>query len=108
MEGRKDAVCRIPLGDYGRGARPSAPGTTEQLVARFVYATSGLSCQAAAELAGVRQETLRKWQRSPPGWIKTSTATRLRAYLTGEQAGTAEEGFRRAFTRSLRSAPGVE
>lgn len=108
MAGRRDIVCRIPLGDYAGGALPASPGTTQQLVARFVSATSGMSCQVAAELAGVRQETLRKWRRHPPGWIKTATAARLRAYLTGEPTSSAEDGFRRAFTRALQGASVLE
>lgn len=108
MQGRRETACRIPLGDYAGGTRGATPGSAEQLVARFVSATAALPCRAAAELAGVRQETLRKWRRRRPGWIKTATAARLRAYLTGERAGTAEEGFRRAFTRTLRSAPVLE
>ena len=77
------------------------------LVAAFVGVTAGLSVEEAARLAGVRPETLRKWRRRPPRWLKAGTARRLAAHLAGEApaASPVEEGFRRAFHLRLRAAP---
>lgn len=100
MAGSRNTACRIPLVFVAGPAH--GHGATEQLVAEFVAATAALSCQVASELAGVRRETLQKWRRRPPNWIKTATANRLRAHLQGERFPTAEEGFRKAFSRTLR------
>lgn len=88
-------------------ARVPVTGSAADLVAAFVRATAGLSANAAAQLAAVRTETLRKWRRRVPRWLKADTARRLTAYLAGETPAPAprDEGFRRAFHRRLREAP---
>jgi hypothetical protein len=90
---------RAPMHDEANGAAA--------LVAAFVGATAGLSVEEAARVAGVRRETLRKWRRRPPRWIKAGTARRLAAHLAGEAPASSavEEGFRRAFHLRLRAAP---
>lgn len=104
---REQSVCRIPLGVMAGQAPPAAAeAETQRLVAAFVAATLALSCEAAAQLIGVRPETIRKWRRRTPRWIRASTATRVHACLTGERSSsTAEEGLRRAFSRTLRQGP---
>lgn len=99
----------IPLPAMMSGKAPmhgEANGATA-LVAAFVGATAAFSVQEAARLAGVRPETLRKWRRRPPRWLKAGTARRLAAHLAGEApaASTVEDGFRRAFHPRLRAAP---
>jgi hypothetical protein len=91
--------ARAPANETGEGAAA--------LVAAFVRATGALTAQAAAQLAAVRPETVRKWRRRPPQWIKAGTRRRLAAYLAGEPAASAvdEEGFRRAFHILLRESP---
>ncbi|HLM67073.1 MAG TPA: hypothetical protein VK358_06055 [Longimicrobium sp.] len=84
-----------------------ATGSAAELVADFVRATAALPAETAAQLASVRTETLRKWRRRVPRWLKADTARRLTAYLAGETPAPAprDEGFRRAFHRRLREAP---
>lgn len=88
------------------GCRPeAAPCRAGQLVARFLGVHEALSCAAAAELAGVRPETIRKWRRRLPRWLKASTARRLGACLSGAPAAAPEDGLQRAFRLRLRSIP---
>lgn len=77
------------------------------LVTAFVAATAELAADRAAQLAGVRPETLRKWRRRSPRWLKAHTARRIAAYLAGEPPADPprDEGFRRAFHLRLRAAP---
>ena len=77
------------------------------LVAAFVAATAGLTVDEAARLAGVRVETLRKWRRRPPRWLKADTARRVAAHLAGEPPAPsrADDGLRRAFHLRLRETP---
>lgn len=101
-----ESVCRIPLGVVGGPARPAAgEAPAERLVAAFIAATSAMPCAAAAQLIGVQPDTIRKWRRRTPRWIRAATATQVHACLTGERFSTAEEGLHRAFSRSLRHAP---
>ncbi len=88
-------------------ARDPGTGSTVELVRAFVAATAALPADAAAQLAAVRTETLRKWRRRVPRWLKADTARRLTAYLAGETPAPAprDEGFRRAFHQRLRVAP---
>ena len=92
------ATLRVP-GENGDGAA--------ELVAAFVRATAALTAEAAAQLAAVRPETIRKWRRRLPNWLKAGTRRRLAAHLAGEPPAPAtdEDGFRRAFHRTLRAAP---
>jgi hypothetical protein len=94
------AIARFP-------AQGPPTGSAAELVGAFVTATGGLPLEAAAELAAVRTETLRKWRRRAPRWLKADTARRLSAYLAGETPAPAprDEGFRRAFHQRLREAP---
>jgi hypothetical protein len=80
-----------------------------ELVRAFVAATAALPAEAAAQLAAVRTETLRKWRRRPSRWLKADTARRLTAYLAGEAPTSAshDAGFRRAFHQRRRAAPPV-
>jgi hypothetical protein len=82
-------------------------GCAAELVCAFVSATAELPPAVAAQLAAVRPETLRKWRRRIPRWLKADTARRLTAYLAGETPSAAplDEGFRRAFHERLRVAP---
>jgi hypothetical protein len=88
-------------------AAVAAESGVSELVGTFVRATAGLSAHAAAQLAGVRPETIRKWRRRLPHWIKAETRRRLVAHLAGEPPAppTDEEGFRRAFHLLLRPVP---
>lgn len=86
----------------------AAPGEgVSELVAAFVRATAGLKAEAAAQLAAVRPETIRKWRRRLPRWIKARTRRRLAAHLAGEPPAPAvdNDGFHRAFHLRLRTAP---
>ena len=98
-------VCRIPL--PAQAGRPPAGGDTDSvaLVAAFLDATEGVSCDQAAALAGVRPQTIRNWRRHLPRWLKARTARRLHAHLTGETPPPAEAGFRRVFGQMLRRGP---
>lgn len=92
---------------------PRAQASTEaceagRVVADFLRATDALSCEAAAELAGVRAETIRKWRRRLPRWLKDATSRRMTACLAGEPPPDREAGFNRSFRRVLRSARGAE
>lgn len=82
--------------------RDAAPGSAGELVAAFLLVTQVLSCESAAEVAGVLPETIRKWRRRLPRWLKARTARRLAAYLTGEQPATTGDPLQRAFRRTLR------
>ncbi|HEX6913249.1 MAG TPA: hypothetical protein VF142_22750 [Longimicrobium sp.] len=77
------------------------------LVAAFVAATAGLTVEEAARLAGVRVETMRKWRRRPPRWLRADTARRVAAHLAGEPTAPsrADDGLRRAFHLRLRETP---
>jgi hypothetical protein len=84
-----------------------ADGGAAALVAAFLARTAALPTAAAAELAGVRTETVRKWRRRLPRWLKAQTARRLAAYLAGEPPVELrpDEGLFRAFRGTLRAAP---
>lgn len=88
------------------GAQPGSEAG--RLVADFLSATGTLSCEATAELAGVRTETIRKWRRRLPRALKRATSRRMRAHLAGKPAPALDEGFQRLFRRVLRSVPGAE
>jgi hypothetical protein len=88
--------------------RGAAAGRAGQLVADFLGATESLSCEAAAELAGVRAETIRKWRRRLPRWLKEETSRRMAACLAAKPLPDRDESFRRSFRRVLRSVPGSE
>lgn len=94
------ALASLPAHDPGTGS-------AAELAAAFVSATAALPAVDAALLAAVRTETLRKWRRRVPRWLKADTARRITAYLAGETPAPAprEEGFRRAFHQRLRLAP---
>lgn len=83
-------------------------GPAGQLVADFLSATDALSCEAAAELAGVRTETIRRWRCRVPRALRAATSRRMRAHLAGKPLPPLDEGFRRLFRRVLRSVPGAE
>lgn len=83
-------------------------GPAGKLVANFLSATDALSCVATAELAGVRPETIRKWRRHLPHWLKRMTARRLTAHLAGTPLPAPDEGLQRMFRLVLRSACGPE
>lgn len=103
--GTSESTFSIPL----PAPRASAgEGQAGRLVADFLRATDGLSCEAAAELAGVRTETIRKWRRRLPRWLKGATARRMTAYLAGKPLPARDEEFKRMFRRVLRSVPGAE
>lgn len=98
---------RVPLPAWTLCRPEAAPGRAGQLVARFLGVNEALSCAAAAELAGVRPETIRKWRRRLPRWLKASTARRLSACLSSAlPAAPPEDGFQRAFRLRLRRTPG--
>ncbi|WP_420125430.1 hypothetical protein [Longimicrobium sp.] len=100
------APFRIPLpAPAGPPRAAGAPGATAPLVAAFLDATDGLTCDAAAALAGVRPGTIRNWRRRLPRWLKAGTAGRLRAHLTGEVPREPEAGFRKVFRNALRGTP---
>ena len=101
-----ETTFSIPLPPPPAQARVEAsqPG---QLVADFLSATSALSCEAAAELAGVRAETIRNWRRRPPRWLKVATSRRMAACIAGEPPPDADASFQRLFRRVLRSVPGA-
>lgn len=99
----------IPLPARRTDAQTHAEaGPTGRLVADFLRATDALSCGATAELAGVRPETIRKWRRRVPHWLKRMTSRRLTAYLAGTPLPAPDEGLQRMFRRVLRSASGPE
>jgi hypothetical protein len=103
------APFSVPLPPPPPRAQASAgAGEAGRLVADFLSATQALSCEAAAELAGVRTETIRKWRRRLPRWLKEATSRRMAACLAGEPPPDREAGFQRSFRRVLRSAPGAE
>lgn len=83
-------------------------GPAGGVVAEFLGATHGLSCQAAAELAGVRAETIQRWRRRLPRWVRVATSRRMTACLSGTPPPDPEEGLRRVFRRVLQSAPCAE
>jgi transposase-like protein len=97
------SVIPLPAGTVREGRTEGVPA----LVAAFLGATSGLPVEEAARLASVRPETIRKWRRRLPRWLKADTARRIAAHLAGEEPRPApiEEGFRRAFHLRLREAP---
>jgi hypothetical protein len=107
MSGVDARAGAIPLPALVRRAAGPDAGDAAELVSAFVSATAALTADAAAQLAAVRPETLRKWRRRAPRWLKADTARRLTAYLAGETPSPAplDEGFRRAFHTRLRVAP---
>lgn len=99
----------IPLPTTRAHSRTSSKaGEAGQLVAEFLAATDALSCEAAAELAGVRTETIRRWRCRLPRALKAATSRRMRAHLAGQSVPALDEGFHRLFRRVLRSVPGAE
>jgi hypothetical protein len=107
MSGVDARAAAVPLPALARRTLRPGAGDAAALVSAFVSATAALTADAAAQLAAVRPETLRKWRRRAPHWLKADTARRLSAYLAGETPSPAplEEGFRRAFHSRLRVAP---
>lgn len=100
------STCRIPLPAPAETPRAAgAASATGPLVAAFLDATAGFSCDAAAALAGVRPDTIRNWRRRLPRWLKAGTAGRLRAYLTGEVPQAPDVGFSKVFRRAMRATP---
>lgn len=98
---------RIPLPPRGAPSRTSTDvGRAGRVVADFLRATQALSCEATAELAGVRAETIRKWRRRLPRTLKGATARRMKDHVTGGRAPAPDDGFRRLFRQALRSGPG--
>lgn len=74
-----------------------------KIVAAFVEATRALPDEAAARLAGVRAETIRKWRRRPPRWIRARTTRCLEAHLAGEPPAPGPgQSLQRAFEPVLR------
>lgn len=103
-----DARATVPLPAMAAfPPRGFVAGSAAELASAFVSATAALPAEAAAQLAAVRPETLRKWRRRIPRWLKADTARRLTAFLAGEAPTPAprDEGFRRAFHLRLRPAP---
>ena len=82
-------------------------GAAGRLVADFLSATEALSCEATAELAGVRTETIRKWRRSLPRCLKQATSRRMTACLAGTPLPDPDARFHRLFRRVLRSESGA-
>lgn len=107
--GAPGTTFSIPLPPADRHAPASAEaGQAGRLVADFLGATSALSCEAAAALAGVRAETIRKWRRRLPRALKAATSRRMRDHLAEKSPAAPDEGFRRLFRRVLRSVPAAE
>ena len=100
--GASGSTVSVPL-PPPRAQATLATGSAGRLVAEFLRATDALSCEAAAELAGVRVETIRKWRRRPPSGLKEATRRRMTACLTGGPPPDRDEGFQRLFRRVLRS-----
>ena len=102
---RVGSTGSIPL-PVAAQVRPAAvQGWAGTLVSAFLHATSSVPCAAAADAAGVRPATIAKWRRRLPRWLRAGTERRLAAYLAGVPAAAPEDGFRRAFRRSLRPVP---
>lgn len=103
----KVEVRRIPLPAAAAARAQERAGSAAALADAFVKATTSLPVEVAAALAAVRPETLRKWRRRVPRWLKAETARRLQAYLAGEApaAPRSDEGLLRAFRPRLREAP---
>jgi hypothetical protein len=100
---------RIPLpSSVARSRTSTDAGQAGHLVADFLSANEALSCEAVAELAGVRTETIRKWRRRLPCSLRDATSRRMRACLAGKPLPGRDEGFQRLFRRVLRSGPGGE
>lgn len=104
--GETSGACRIPLPAPGLPVA-GAPDASGRLVAAFLEATSALSCDAAAALAGVRPGTIRNWRRRLPRWLNAGIAARLRAHLTGVIPDAPDAGFRKAFRQRLRATPAI-
>jgi hypothetical protein len=104
-----ETAFSIPLPTVRGHSRTSVEaGEAGRLVAEFLRATEALSCEAAAELAGVRAETIRRWRCRLPRALKAATSRRMRAHLAGKPVPALDEGFQRLFRRVLRSVPGAE
>jgi hypothetical protein len=107
--GIPETTAGIPLPPPGAHSPATAgAGQVRQLVAAFLSATGALSCEAAAELAGVRTETIRKWRPRPPTWLRAATSRRMSACVAGKPAPDPDASFDRSFRRVLRSVPGAE
>jgi hypothetical protein len=105
MEGLRTAAgIPLPPRSAPLPARPDA-GQAAQLVAAFLGATRALSCEAAAELAGVRGDTIRRWRLRLPRALRRATVRRMQAHLAGTPPPAPDEGFQRLFSRVLRSVP---
>jgi hypothetical protein len=86
-----------------------AAGRAVEVVEAFLEVTRALSDEAAARLAGVRVETMRKWRRRRPRWIKASTAECLAAHLAGRPApARSGQSLHRAFQRVMRQPAPAE
>lgn len=83
-------------------------GQAGRLTADFLRATEALSCKAAAELAGVRTETIRGWRRRLPRWLKGTTSRRMTAFLAGTPCPGLDESLRRSFRPVLRRVSSAE
>jgi hypothetical protein len=90
-------AASLPCDEVGAGCA--------RVVASFLERTKALSCEAAAELAGVRPETIRGWRGRLPRWLKASTARRLAEPASGNATAPPNDGFRVAFRRILRDHP---
>lgn len=75
------------------------------MVAAFLSATGALSCEAAAELAGVHPDTIRRWRNRLPRSLRRVTSRRMRAHLAGSPPPADDDGLQRLFSRVLRSVP---
>lgn len=78
------------------------------MVAAFLSATGALSCEAAAELAGVHPDTIRRWRNRLPRALRRVTSRRMRAHLAGSPPPAPDEGLQRLFSRVLRSVPDLQ
>jgi hypothetical protein len=103
--GASETVSSIPLPPRRTSLRTSVEAEGVQLVARFLSATGALSCEAAATLAGVRPDTIRRWRNRLPRALKRVTSRRMRAHLAGTPPPASDEGLQRLFSRVLRSVP---
>jgi hypothetical protein len=101
--GASETVSSIPL--PAAASRPDVEAEGVQLVARFLGATGALSCEAAATLAGVRPDTIRRWRSRLPRALRRATSRRIRAHLAGHPPPAPDEGLQRLFSRVLRSVP---
>jgi hypothetical protein len=98
----------IPFPPPRTSSRPDAEAEGVQLVARFLSATGALSCEAAATLAGVRPDTIRRWRGRLPRALRRATSRRIGAHLAGTPPPAPDDGLQRLFSRVLRSVPDTQ